>query len=256
MSGRAFLVGGGPGDPGLLTLRAVEVLREADVVLFDRLAPPEALAYAPADAELVDVGKVGGGEQVPQEETVRLLRRPRPRRPPRRPPQGRRPLRLRARRRGGAGAARRGLPFEVVPGVTAGVAAPAYAGHPRHAARAWPARWPSSPGTRTRARRGRPSTGRRSPPSPGRSSSTWASGGSPRIAEQLVAARAVARRAGRRGAAGHAARPADRAGDPGDDRRRGHGRRRSSRRRSRSSGRSRRCTPSSTGSATGGRSAA
>jgi uroporphyrinogen III methyltransferase / synthase len=130
MSGRAYLVGGGPGDPGLLTLRAVEVLREADVVLFDKLAPAEALAYAPADAELVDVGKVGGGEQVPQEETVRLLvdhvRA------------GRRVVRLKGGDpfvfgRGGeeAQALRAaGLAFEVVPGVTAGVAAPAYAGIP------------------------------------------------------------------------------------------------------------------------------
>ena len=130
VSGRAFLVGGGPGDPGLLTLRAVEVLREADVILFDRLAPAEALAYAPAGAELVDVGKVGGGEQVPQEETVRLLvdhvRA------------GRRVVRLKGGDpfvfgRGGeeAQALRAaGLPFEVVPGVTAGVAAPAYAGIP------------------------------------------------------------------------------------------------------------------------------
>ena len=69
----AYLVGAGPGDPGLLTARAIELIASADVILHDRLIPHEALAGARPDAEIVDVGKVGGGEQVPQRETTRLL---------------------------------------------------------------------------------------------------------------------------------------------------------------------------------------
>ena len=71
MTGFAYLVGAGPGDPGLLTARAIEVLGRADVVLYDKLIPREALAYARPDAELIDVGKIGGGPQVPQVETER-----------------------------------------------------------------------------------------------------------------------------------------------------------------------------------------
>src|SRR4051794_17407572 len=68
-----YLVGAGPGDPGLLTLRAVELIRSADVVLHDRLIPQEALEYARADAQLFYVGKQGGGPQMPQEEIDSLL---------------------------------------------------------------------------------------------------------------------------------------------------------------------------------------
>ncbi len=126
----AYLVGAGPGDPGLLTARAIELLARADVILHDRLIPPEALAHARPDAEIVDVGKVGGGEQVPQEESTRLLVE--------HARAGRTVVRLKGGDpfvfgRGGeeAQALRAaGCDFEVVPGVTAGVAAPAYAGIP------------------------------------------------------------------------------------------------------------------------------
>src|SRR3954462_12341513 len=128
MSGRVYLVGAGPGDPGLLTVRALELLREADVVIHDRLVPPEALEVV--TGELVYVGKEGGGEQVPQEETNRLLL------------EHARAVRSVVRLKGGdpfvfgrggeevqlLRAA--GIPYEVVPGVTAGVAAPADAGVP------------------------------------------------------------------------------------------------------------------------------
>jgi uroporphyrinogen III methyltransferase / synthase len=126
----AYLVGAGPGDPGLLTARALELIARADVILHDRLIPPEALAGARPDAEVIDVGKVGGGEQVPQEETTRLLVE--------HARAGRTVVRLKGGDpfvfgRGGeeAQALRAaGCRFEVVPGVTAGVAAPAYAGIP------------------------------------------------------------------------------------------------------------------------------
>jgi len=126
--GTVYLVGAGPGDPGLLTVRARELLSEADVVIHDRLVPPEALEAV--RGELVYVGKEGGGEQVPQEETNRLLVE--------HARAGRRVVRLKGGDpfvfgRGGEEAEvllAAGIPFEVVPGVTAGVAAPAYAGVP------------------------------------------------------------------------------------------------------------------------------
>jgi uroporphyrinogen III methyltransferase/synthase len=129
VTGIVHLVGAGPGDPGLLTVRAVELLGEADVVLYDRLIPPEALAHAP-QAELVHVGKEGEGPQFPQDDTHRLLLE--------HARAGRRVVRLKGGDpfvfgRGGEEALvlrEAGIPFEVVPGVTAGVAAPAYAGIP------------------------------------------------------------------------------------------------------------------------------
>ncbi len=130
MSGIVHLVGAGPGDPGLLTVRAVELLEQADVILYDRLIPPEALAYARADAQVVYVGKQGEGPQFPQDDTHRLLLE--------HARAGRRVVRLKGGDpfvfgRGGEEAlvlAEAGIAFEVVPGVTAGVAAPAYAGIP------------------------------------------------------------------------------------------------------------------------------
>jgi uroporphyrinogen III methyltransferase/synthase len=125
-----FLVGAGPGDPGLLTLRAVELLGSADVVLYDRLVPPEALRHARPEAELVYVGKQGGGPQMPQEEIDRLLVE--------HGRSGKRVVRLKGGDplvfgRGAEEALKlreAGIDFEIVPGITAGVAAPAYAGIP------------------------------------------------------------------------------------------------------------------------------
>src|SRR5688500_17660820 len=129
-AGIVHLVGAGPGDPGLLTVRAVELLGQADVVLYDRLIPPEALAHARPDAELVYVGKEGEGPQFPQDETHRLLLE--------HARAGKKIVRLKGGDpfvfgRGGEEALvlrEAGIPFEVVPGVTAGAAAPAYAGIP------------------------------------------------------------------------------------------------------------------------------
>jgi uroporphyrinogen III methyltransferase/synthase len=130
MTGTVFLVGAGPGDPGLLTARAIELIASADVILYDRLIPSSALDGARADAELLFVGKEGGGPSVPQDETEALMVA--------RALEGRSVLRLKGGDpfvfgRGGEEALTlraAGIPFEVVPGVTAGVAASAYAGIP------------------------------------------------------------------------------------------------------------------------------
>jgi len=128
--GTVHLVGAGPGEPGLMTRRALELIATADVVLYDRLIPVAALDGARADAELLFVGKEGGGESVPQEETEALMVA--------RALAGLDVVRLKGGDpfvfgRGGEEAIAlrdAGVPFEVVPGVTAGVAASAYAGIP------------------------------------------------------------------------------------------------------------------------------
>ncbi|HEX9492962.1 MAG TPA: SAM-dependent methyltransferase, partial [Thermoanaerobaculia bacterium] len=71
--GKVFLVGAGPGDPNLLTLRAAELIASADVVAADALVAPEIVARTPKNAELIYVGKRSGAHSVPQEETNRLL---------------------------------------------------------------------------------------------------------------------------------------------------------------------------------------
>lgn len=130
--GIVSLVGAGPGDPGLLTVRGRELLERADVVLVDRLVDRGVLAHVRAGAEVVDVGKRGwatkAGEQ--QAETERLLVA--------HARAGRRVVRLKGGDpfvfgRGGEEAAAcvaAGVPFEVVPGVTSAIAVPAYAGIP------------------------------------------------------------------------------------------------------------------------------
>jgi uroporphyrinogen III methyltransferase/synthase len=130
MTGRVYLVGAGPGDPGLLTARALELIAAADVILYDRLIPSAALDGARADAELLFVGKEGGGASVPQEQTDALMLE--------RARAGRTVVRLKGGDpfvfgRGGEEALAlraAGIPFQIVPGVTAGVAASAYAGIP------------------------------------------------------------------------------------------------------------------------------
>ncbi len=125
-----YLVGAGPGDPGLLTARALELIATGDVIVYDRLIPDSALDRARTDAELVYAGKEGGGQSMPQAEIERLLIE--------HGGAGRTVVRLKGGDpfvfgRGGEEAEaliQAGIPFEVIPGVTAGVAASAYAGIP------------------------------------------------------------------------------------------------------------------------------
>ncbi|MBI4308288.1 MAG: uroporphyrinogen-III C-methyltransferase [Chloroflexi bacterium] len=147
--GRVYLVGGGPGDPGLVTVRAVECLRQADVVVYDRLTSPCLLSCARPDAEMHYAGKTPGrkpgpepgpgtatGEPAPGEGRIdqdainRLLVQ--------KAQEGKVVVRLkggdpfvfgRGGEEGEALAAAR-IPFEVVPGVTSAIAVPAYAGIP------------------------------------------------------------------------------------------------------------------------------
>ena len=129
-TGIVYLVGAGPGDPRLLTLRGKECLEQADVVLYDYLANPALLDFAPARAERIYVGRRGRGHYQDQQEINRLLIE--------KVRAGKTVVRLKGGDpfvfgRGGEEAeavAGAGLPFEVVPGVTSAVAAPAYAGIP------------------------------------------------------------------------------------------------------------------------------
>lgn len=130
MTGTVSLVGAGPGDPGLITVRGSEVLRAADIVVYDRLVSPELLDLAPADAERIYAGKEPGRSALSQEAINSLLVE--------QALEGRSVVRLKGGDpfvfgRGGEEAlacAKAGVPFEVVPGVTSAVAAPALAGIP------------------------------------------------------------------------------------------------------------------------------
>ncbi|MBM4274287.1 MAG: uroporphyrinogen-III C-methyltransferase [Deltaproteobacteria bacterium] len=130
MKGMVYLVGAGPGDPGLVTIKALEVLRRAQVVVYDQLANPSLLSEAPAGAELIYVGKKAGAHAVPQEGINDLLVT--------RARAGLTVVRLKGGDpfvfgRGGEEAeelAAAGVRFEIIPGVTSAIAVPAYAGIP------------------------------------------------------------------------------------------------------------------------------
>ena len=102
-----YLVGAGPGDPGLLTLRGRELLERCDALVYDRLADPRIVAMARPGAELHYAGKAPGRHTMTQDADQRPAGRAGPPAPDGRPAQGRRPVHLRPRRRGGAGAGRR-----------------------------------------------------------------------------------------------------------------------------------------------------
>ncbi len=126
-----YLVGSGPGDPGLLTVKGAELLMAADVVVYDWLAPKELLAWCREDAELIYVGKKGGDHTLPQDQINALLVQ-----------KAREGHEVIVRLKGGdpymfgRGAeeveelVEAGIDFEVVPGVTSAIAATAYAGIP------------------------------------------------------------------------------------------------------------------------------
>jgi len=128
--GKAYLIGAGPGDPGLLTLKGRECISLADVIVYDYLANRALLEYARDDAELIYVGKKGGSHTMSQEEISSLIVD--------KALSGKTVVRLKGGDpfifgRGGEEAQelfRSGLDFEVVPGISSAVAVPAYAGIP------------------------------------------------------------------------------------------------------------------------------
>ena len=130
MSGNVILVGAGPGDPGLLTVKGREALAQAEVVVYDRLISPAILAMIPEGAEAIDVGKRAARHTVPQREINQILLR--------KAQEGKHVVRLKGGDpfvfgRGGEELeilAENGIDFQVIPGVTSAVAAAAYAGIP------------------------------------------------------------------------------------------------------------------------------
>ncbi len=129
--GKVYLVGAGPGDPGLITVRGKSLLEKAEVVVYDYLANPKLLRHVPEEAELIYVGKKGGGKCNHTQDQINTLLVDKV-------SEGRRVVRLKGGDpfifgRGGEELeilARHGLDFEVVPGVTSATAAATYAGIP------------------------------------------------------------------------------------------------------------------------------
>ena len=130
MMGKVYLVGAGPGDPGLITVKGLDLLRRADVILYDRLIPMALLDEARADAEKIDVGKPPHKHRIDQAEINEMLID--------RAQKGQMVVRLKGGDpfvfgRGGEEALAchaADVPFEVVPGVSSAIAVPAYAGVP------------------------------------------------------------------------------------------------------------------------------
>ena len=128
--GKAYIVGAGPGDPGLMTVKGLDAIQRADVIIYDRLVNPYLLSRAPAAAEWIYAGKAPGDDAMEQDEILRLLVE--------KTGEGKTVVRLKGGDpfifgRGGEEAealAQHGLEFEIVPGITSAVAAPAYAGIP------------------------------------------------------------------------------------------------------------------------------
>ena len=129
-SGIVYLIGAGPGDPGLMTVRGLELIRRADCLVYDYLANEAFLLEASPQAEIIYVGKKGGDHTLPQKDINKLLVE--------KAREGKIIVRLKGGDpyifgRGGEEAqelVRHGIPFEVVPGITSAIAVPAYAGIP------------------------------------------------------------------------------------------------------------------------------
>jgi uroporphyrin-III C-methyltransferase len=128
--GTVYLVGAGPGDPGLITVKGLTLLRYADVIIHDRLIPHELLADVRVDAEIIDAGKAQHDHRIPQPQINALLVE--------KALAGKMVVRLKGGDpfvfgRGGEEALacyNAGVPFEIVPGVSSAIAVPAYAGIP------------------------------------------------------------------------------------------------------------------------------
>lgn len=128
--GKVYIVGAGPGDPELITVKGLKCIQKADVILYDRLVNKELLQYAKPDVELINCGKLPNYHLMEQEKINRFLVKY--------AKKGKTVTRLKGGDpfvfgRGGEEAEacqKAGIPFEVVPGITAGIAAPAYAGIP------------------------------------------------------------------------------------------------------------------------------
>jgi uroporphyrin-III C-methyltransferase len=128
--GKVYFVGAGPGDPKLITVKGVECIQSADVIIYDRLANPDLLQYAKPYAEMIYCGKHPNHHSIPQEQINQLILE--------KALEGKLVTRL----KGGDPCVfgriqeeieplqQSGVPFEIVPGITAGIAAPAYAGIP------------------------------------------------------------------------------------------------------------------------------
>lgn len=130
MTGKVYLIGAGPGDPGLITLKGLEVLQKADVIVYDHLASETLLNAAGPEAEWLDAGKFAGNHHMKQDEIENVMID--------RAKQGKMVARLKGGDpfifgRGGEEAlalSAAGVPFEVVPGVSSSYGAAAYAGIP------------------------------------------------------------------------------------------------------------------------------
>jgi uroporphyrin-III C-methyltransferase len=130
MIGKVYIVGAGPGDPDLLTIKAVKAIKKADVILYDRLINPEILSYAKKNCEMIYVGKADGKHTMEQDKINALLYFYSKKYP--------NVVRLKGGDpfvfgRGGEEAiylAERDVPFEIIPGITSSISAPAYSGIP------------------------------------------------------------------------------------------------------------------------------
>lgn len=129
-TGKVFLIGAGPGDPKLITIKGMEAIKKADLIVYDYLASKSLLSYGKDGAEIIYVGKMGGRHTLSQEKINELIVK--------KAKEGKIIARLKGGDpfifgRGGEEAeelATAGIPFEIIPGVTAAIACPAYAGIP------------------------------------------------------------------------------------------------------------------------------